>query len=86
MGHVSPEALAGGPVGKLRDGDMIEIVVDRNTLDGTVNLVGESNVAAGWLRVSEAWLMHRYAAVGEARWRRRRGIAKVQRNWALRAA
>ena len=47
VGHVSPEALAGGPVGKLRDGDMIEIVVDRNTLDGTVNLVGESNVAAG---------------------------------------
>ena len=26
IGHVSPEALAGGPVGKLRDGDLIEIV------------------------------------------------------------
>ena len=46
IGHVSPEALAGGPVGKLRDGDMIEIVVDRTTLDGTVNLVGENAVAA----------------------------------------
>ena len=29
IGHVSPEALAGGPIGKLRDGDLVEIVVDR---------------------------------------------------------
>ena len=29
IGHVSPEALAGGPIGKLRDGDLIQIVVDR---------------------------------------------------------
>jgi putative YjhG/YagF family dehydratase len=36
IGHVSPEALAGGPVGKLRDGDLVEIVVDRGTLHGTV--------------------------------------------------
>jgi xylonate dehydratase len=42
VGHISPEALAGGPVGKLRDGDMIELVVNRATLDGTVNLVGEN--------------------------------------------
>ncbi len=41
IGHVSPEALAGGPVGKLRDGDLIEITVDRNTLEGHVNFVGE---------------------------------------------
>lgn len=41
IGHVGPEALAGGPVGKVRDGDTIEIVVDRNALTGTVNLVGE---------------------------------------------
>ena len=42
IGHVSPEALAGGPVGKLRDGDVIEIVINRSTLEGTVNLVGEN--------------------------------------------
>ncbi len=41
VGHISPEALAGGPIGKLRDGDMIEIVVNQTTLEGTVNLVGE---------------------------------------------
>ncbi len=41
LGHVSPEALAGGPLGKVRDGDWIEIVVDRVKLEGSVNLVGE---------------------------------------------
>jgi xylonate dehydratase len=46
VGHISPEALAGGPIGKLRDGDMIEIVVDRTTLEGTVNLIGENAVAS----------------------------------------
>ena len=42
IGHISPEGLAGGPIGKLVDGDMIEIVIDRNTLRATINLVGES--------------------------------------------
>ncbi|MEO8734968.1 MAG: YjhG/YagF family D-xylonate dehydratase [Edaphobacter sp.] len=41
LGHVSPEALAGGPIGRIRDGDTIEIIVDRNALAGTVDLVGE---------------------------------------------
>jgi putative YjhG/YagF family dehydratase len=41
IGHVSPEALAGGPIGKLRDGDIIEIVIDRTSLDGSVNLIGD---------------------------------------------
>ena len=47
IGHVSPEALAGGPIGKLREGDIIEIVIDRATLRGTVNLVGEGGVVTG---------------------------------------
>lgn len=47
IGHVSPEALAGGPLGRVQDGDMIEIVVDRVNLHGTVNLVGEDGVVAG---------------------------------------
>jgi len=45
IGHVSPEALAGGPIGKVRDGDMIEIVINRQTLEGSVNLVGEGGNA-----------------------------------------
>ncbi|MDU1671702.1 MAG: DUF4175 family protein, partial [Bradyrhizobium sp.] len=40
FGHVSPEALAGGPIGKLRDNDIIEIAVDRLTLTGSVNFIG----------------------------------------------
>jgi putative YjhG/YagF family dehydratase len=47
IGHVSPEALAGGPIGKLRDGDLIEIVIDRGHVEGSVNFVGENGVAAG---------------------------------------
>jgi len=39
IGHVSPEALAGGPIGKVLDGDEIEIVIDRNTMEGSFNLV-----------------------------------------------
>jgi putative YjhG/YagF family dehydratase len=41
IGHVGPEALAGGPVGKVRDGDWIRIVIDRNRLEGTLDLLGE---------------------------------------------
>jgi putative YjhG/YagF family dehydratase len=43
VGHVGPEALAGGPVGKVRDGDRIQIVIDRNRLEGSVDLVGEGD-------------------------------------------
>jgi putative YjhG/YagF family dehydratase len=41
LGHISPEALVGGPIGRVRDGDLIEIVVDRGALHGTVDLIGE---------------------------------------------
>jgi putative YjhG/YagF family dehydratase len=40
IGHVGPEALDGGPIGRVRDGDLIEIEIDRNTLTGRVDLVG----------------------------------------------
>jgi putative YjhG/YagF family dehydratase len=40
IGHVGPEALAGGPIGKLRDGDLIEILIDRNRLAGSIHFVG----------------------------------------------
>jgi len=42
IGHISPEALAGGQIGKLQDGDKIEIVIDRNNLTGSVNFIGNS--------------------------------------------
>jgi dihydroxyacid dehydratase/phosphogluconate dehydratase len=43
IGLVAPEALAGGPIGKVRDGDRIRIVIDRNTLEGSVDLVGDTS-------------------------------------------
>jgi dihydroxyacid dehydratase/phosphogluconate dehydratase len=45
IGHVGPEALAGGPIGRLRDGDVVEIVIDRRALTGTVELVAADGKA-----------------------------------------
>ena len=47
IGHIAPEALAGGPIGKVLDGDMIRIVVDRNALTASVDLVGDSRQVVG---------------------------------------
>jgi xylonate dehydratase len=41
IGHVGPEALAGGPIGKVREGDWIRVIVDRTQLTGTIDFVGE---------------------------------------------
>ena len=43
IGHVGPEGLAGGPIGKLRDGDLIAIEIDRDKLHGRVELVGTAD-------------------------------------------
>lgn len=40
VGHVTPEALAGGPLGRLRDGDRVRIVIDTRRLDGAIDLLG----------------------------------------------
>src|ERR1051325_4035144 len=40
IGHVGPEALAGGPIGKLRDGDLVRIVIDRRSLVGSIDFIG----------------------------------------------
>jgi len=43
IGHVGPEALAGGPVGKLKDGDLVEIIIDQKNLTGSIQFIGEGN-------------------------------------------
>jgi len=43
IGHVGPEALAGGPIGKLRDGDLIDIFIDTRKLEGTIHFIGEGD-------------------------------------------
>ncbi len=40
VGHIGPEALAGGPIGKLRDGDRIRLFIDREAMSGTIDCVG----------------------------------------------
>jgi putative YjhG/YagF family dehydratase len=47
VGHIGPEALAGGPIGKVRDGDRIQILIDRNRLEGSIDLVGEGETLFG---------------------------------------
>jgi putative YjhG/YagF family dehydratase len=47
IGHISPEALAGGPIGKVQEGDMIEIVIDRQALTGSLHLVGDAGEIFG---------------------------------------
>jgi putative YjhG/YagF family dehydratase len=47
IGHIGPEALAGGPIGKVRDGDRIAIVIDRNLLEGSIDLVGDDEPLFG---------------------------------------
>ena len=47
VGHVGPEALAGGPIGKIKEGDLIEIIIDKSNLEGSINLVGENSVKHG---------------------------------------
>jgi dihydroxyacid dehydratase/phosphogluconate dehydratase len=44
IGHVGPEALAGGPVGRVRDGDRIRVIIDCMTLEGTLDLVGHDGI------------------------------------------
>ena len=45
IGHIAPEALAGGPIGKLREGDPIRITIDRRNLIGSVDYVGDDDLA-----------------------------------------
>src|SRR5262249_20050334 len=47
IGHIGPEALAGGPIGKVHDGDRIQIIIDRNRLEGSVDLVGVGELVFG---------------------------------------
>lgn len=47
IGHIGPEALAGGPIGKVLDDDIIQIIIDRNELKGSIDLIGHRDVIFG---------------------------------------
>ena len=92
IGHVSPEALAGGPIGKLRDGDRVQIVIDRNELRGHRRPGRATRPASrprvGYGRTGPArsasgpgpgpGAAGRYAAVGGAAKRQRRRLGRVR--------
>jgi xylonate dehydratase len=65
IGHIGPEALQDGPIGRVRDGDVIEIVIDRTTLMGSINLV-EADGAPLDPTAASALLAQRAAAPGLA--------------------
>ncbi|MGB2862160.1 MAG: YjhG/YagF family D-xylonate dehydratase [Sedimentisphaerales bacterium] len=46
IGHIAPEALAKGPVGKVMNGDIIQIIIDCKNLEGSVDLIGEADSQA----------------------------------------
>ncbi len=47
IGHLGPEALAGGPVGRLIEGDVVEVRIDTRNLGGRVDLVGHGEEIFG---------------------------------------
>lgn len=40
IGHIGPEGLANGPIGKLRNGDLIEIYINTKELEGHIHFLG----------------------------------------------
>ena len=47
IGHVGPEALAGGPLGRLIEGDVVEVRIDTRNLRGRIDLVGHGEEIFG---------------------------------------
>ena len=85
IGHISPEALAGGPIGKVLDGDQIEIVIDRERLTGSVHLVGDAQCEFGAEEVRGDWRGDSRARIC-SRIRRCRRIRACGRRWSRQAA
>jgi len=71
IGHVGPEAAVGGPIGLVRDGDMISIDAEKGTLDLEVSEEELANRRAQWKLPSNAYqsgALRKYAdLVGPAR-------------------
>ena len=44
VGHVSPEAWAGGPIGKLRDGDPVRVKIDCRKMTGSLDYIGDDDL------------------------------------------
>lgn len=69
IGHVSPEAAAGGPIAFVEDGDMIEYDIEKRSL----NIVGLSGKLCGAQEISRA-LEERRSKMPEWRPSKRKGL------------
>ncbi|MDZ4740295.1 MAG: dihydroxy-acid dehydratase [Alphaproteobacteria bacterium] len=71
IGHVGPEAALGGPIGLLRDGDMINIDAEKGLLDVELSAEELANRKAAWkprTTMYTSGVLHKYAqGVGPAR-------------------
>jgi dihydroxy-acid dehydratase len=69
IGHVGPEAAAGGPIALVRDGDMISIHADRGTLDLEVSKAELDQRRKSWKAPAyQSGVLRKYAdQVGPAR-------------------
>jgi dihydroxy-acid dehydratase len=71
VGHVGPEAQVGGPIGLIRDGDIIKIDADKGTLDVEVSAEELAKRAKDWKPKANAYTsgyLWKYAQqVGAAR-------------------
>lgn len=47
IGHIGPEALAGGPIGRLQEGDTVQLIVDTINLEGSLDLIGHDGETYG---------------------------------------
>lgn len=48
FGHISPEAAVGGPIGLLKDGDIIEIDIPNNSMSVKLSQAELSERKKGW--------------------------------------
>lgn len=66
IGHVGPEALAGGPIGRVREGDTIRVIIDRTQLVGSIDLIGTAEHGPISPEAAEALLRDREPILGLA--------------------
>jgi putative YjhG/YagF family dehydratase len=43
IGHIGPEALSDGPIGRVREGDQVQVIIDTINLTGTIDLIGDAD-------------------------------------------
>ena len=70
VGHVSPEAVDGGPIAFIKDGDLVRIDIEKRTLDLLVDAAELEKRKVGWKPLTHKYtrgVLHKYSQlVGSA--------------------